>query len=222
MAKVKWYPILLFAWFFSCTNNGKSPSEIIGIEKQNNFDAPIFKKTGIVFKGNSIYFEKGEKEKIVVQEIEQKRGDVKFRAKRVDTESYLINKGIKKEELAKALTDLKGEQLFYIEFEEAEKRDLMKKYFTANMDKSVSYLSFNIDKDFQIVNGTKDTLTSNYSLYERNYHVAPFERILLSFNGLVEGEELELIYKDRLFDKGEFHFYFPSQNYIIKNIYNTL
>ena len=158
-----------------------------------------------------------EAHKSMIQEIEMSREDIKYRAIRIDTETYLKTKNLDVDEMKIALEELKDEQLFYFEFEETQKQDLLKKYFNHNMDQSVSYISFDIENDFKIVNGLKDTIQASYSIYERNFHVAPFERVLLGFNEVSSEEEVELIYKDILFKKGEMVFHFPAYNYIINH-----
>jgi len=157
-----------------------------------------------------------------VQKIEETREDITYRAKRIDTETYLLNKGVEGNELTEALKDLNNDQLFYIEFQETLKQDLIKKYFKGNKDKPVSYLAFDIQEDFKLVNSSGDTIKANYSMYERNYHVAPFERLLLNFSGISSGEALTILYKDKIFGKGDFIFEFPSDEFIITHTQNVL
>ncbi len=217
--KSKIIHIGLFFLMVSCFQK----KEIIVDEKLSDTDMPIvanivFDGENLAYKMNTIQLkEKDKNGDYLIQEINQKRGDIFFKAKKINTKFYLANKGLTGAELKEALADLKNEQLYFIEFNEFQKQDLMKKYFNGNMDQSVSYMSFDINKDFQIINAENDTIESSYSIYERNYHVAPFERILVSFSNLLPDEELNLVYTDRLFKKGKMNFDFPSQNYIIKN-----
>jgi len=197
---------------YSCKENRISDAEeAIQVSAGHEGKRPNFEYNGQSIKiKNSV-----EEGKIGLQEIEQQKEDIYFRAKKINTKDYLVQKGLNNIDLEEALDELKGEQLFYIEFEEVQKRDLMKKYHAGNMDESVSYLAFTIDQDFILVNESLDSLSANYSLYERNFHVAPYERIILSFNNVKEEEALELIYSDKLFNKGKMHFYFPTKKDII-------
>ncbi len=174
------------------------------------------------YKGGIIYLdEKGEESSgLIVQEITKQQKDIKYRAKRIPSSLYLQNKGLKGEELETALSEVSGEQLFYFEFEEVLKQDLVKKYFQENTDQTIAYLSFDIYNDFKLINAKGDTIDSDYSVYERNFHLAPCERILLSFSGIDPDEEVQLVYIDRLFGRGKFDFAFASTNYINNNIKN--
>jgi len=176
----------------------------------------------VLFDGNNIILEQISDEnslsEFTVQKIESTIEDITFRAKRIPTELYLKNQDVFGQELEEALIQLKGEQLFYFEFEETQKQDLMKKYFEGDMDSKVSYLSFTIFKDFQLVNSKGDTLEANYTLYERNYHVAPFEKIIVSFSNVESDENLKLIYNDQLFGKGTSRFSFASETYLQNTI----
>lgn len=220
MRKINLYITILAFVFYGCNHEKEQQSVVKNIEKgfNKNVITNTTIKNQLFYKENTIKMKAIDEEHFyAVQEIEQQRGDIKYRAIRVSTEAYLKRKGLTIDEMELALEELEGEQLFYIEFEETQKQDLMKKYFNNAMDQSVAYLSFKINKDFKIINAINDTIESNYSIYERNYHVAPFERLLLSFKGISNTEEVELIYTDNFFNKGQMNFYFPTQDYILKN-----
>ncbi|MBI3133512.1 MAG: hypothetical protein HYZ14_02445 [Bacteroidetes bacterium] len=160
----------------------------------------------------------------LVQQIEYQREDVIFRMKKIPTELY-VQKELQhapQDVIDSAVADLKGEQVFYFELEESERKDLLKKYHDADYEQAVSYLSFDILNDFQILTESGDTLVPNFTLYERNFHLAPFERVLIDFTGLQEGESFELVYRDNLFGKGELRFSFPDQKFIDANIKDIL
>ena len=208
--------ILIGSFAFGCSVE-ETKLEVIH-DSRITQDSSLYDRAEFQFQNNTVVIsEQAKSGYCLVQEIEKVREDIKFKAKRLDTEFYLKQKGLEGGELKNALGELSGEQLFFIEFAEFQQQDLMKKYFTDSMDESVSYLSFNIYNDFKVVNSSGDTIDAIASTYERNFHVAPFERILLSLTGVNEDEALELIYTDNLFRKGEIHFNFPSQDYLIKN-----
>jgi hypothetical protein len=133
-----------------------------------------------------------------------------------------MSKGVSGDDLDEALADVADEVLFYAEFEEIQKQDLMKKYHSKNLDQSVSYLAFDIENDFTIITSNGETLHPVYAQYERNFHVAPFERILLSFKGVNIEDEMTVAYTDKLFKKGEMIFTFPAKKYIVNNTTNAL
>lgn len=217
---------LVFAW--SITSCGDKDGTNLNGSIKNEFGTSTdytnvnFNPNELPFKGNIIHLEKeGSADEIyTIQEITKQKQDIKFRAKRIPTELYLKNKGVSDKELPEALTEVKGEQLFYFEFEEELKQDLVKKYLESNLDANISYLSFDIYQDFLLINSKGDTIKSNYSIYERNFHVAPYERILLSFSGIDENEEVQLIYTDKLFGRGKLDFAFASNAFVENNIKN--
>lgn len=177
----------------------------------------------LIYAGEQVQLKKVENhENYLEQTIQKQMGDINLRAKKVDSKSYLINKGVKKGELEAAMKEIEGEQLFFIEFEELQKQDLMKKYFGFDMDKPISYLSFSIHEDFSLVTQIGDTVAASYSIYERNFHVAPYEKLLVAFKNVKQDEKITLIYNDRLFKKGKQIFNFPGQDYIASHfITNT-
>lgn len=193
--------------------------------KDNKFSEGVENKleVGVVgekpkfhYEGSEILFSQTRigDEDFIIPEIEERRGDVVFRMKKIPTDLYLLNQGVNKEELDSVLQVLKGEQLFYIEFEEGQRQDIMKKYFEGEMDAPVTYMSSQIKEDFTVKTQTGKELTTNYCLYERNFYSAPFERILINFSGIEKNETLTLTYNDNLFGKGEIEFSFPSNTYI--------
>lgn len=78
----------------------------------------------------------------------------------------------------------KTERVIAFTFAQDEEKDLLAKDFTG-MDYSaaVKYLSFGIDKDFYVVTSKKDTILCSGVIYERNYKIAPFQKVLLFFFG---------------------------------------
>lgn len=204
-----------------CGTPSSGSPESGGITNHQNYLGDSWAGTGepeIPFKGGVIHLE--EEGSFNIQEIAKEKGDVKFTAQRIPTELYLQNQGLNGDKLQAALTETKGEQLFYFEFEEKQRQDLLKKYYSDNMDVGVSYMSFDIAEDFYLVSESGDTISADYSLYERNFHVAPYERIILSFSGIDQKEEVRLLYHDKLFGKGNLDFAFASSLYLERNIKN--
>ena len=214
----------LGATLISCSNDHQKNDDI-QLESQSSDVSTIAggqQESSIYFENNLIRLEeeKTEDEVYRIPEITHQRSDILFTAKRIPTELYLKNKGLEGEELKLALEETEGEQLFYFEFEEQQKQDLIKKYLEVDLDQNISYLSFSIFKDFKLVNAKSDTIVSSYSTYERNFHVAPYERVLVSFNGVNQDEEIKLIYNDQLFGRGKLEFAFASTQYLENNIKN--
>lgn len=175
------------------------------------------------YKGSRIILEEQEVEqkKYTLQRIEYKKEDIFFSIQKIPSELYLSRKGLKGRELERALKEVENEQLFYVEFKEENKRDLMKKYFeNKDMDRAVSYMSFDISKDFFLIKENGDTLKADYTTYERTYHVSPFERILLGFSPVQKEEAVKVVYTDQLFAKGAMTFSFAPNSYLENNIKN--
>lgn len=162
--------------------------------------------------------------KCVVQQIQLQKEDLVFRMKKIPTELYVSKEmpGASSDVIDSAVADLNGEQVFYFELEETMRQDLLKKYHADHFDQAVSYLSFDISNDFMILTADGDTLTPSFTMYERNFHLAPYERVLIDFVGLDENEAFELVYRDHLFGKGEVRFQFPNQQFIDANLKDVL
>lgn len=176
----------------------------------------------ISYNGELVFIDQKVSDDVVfdISVIEKPIEDITFRAKRIPTDLYLMSKGIPSEDLDSVRQEVEGEQLFYFEFEENRKLDLVEKYFSDDLDASISYMSFTILNDFTIQNEAGKSIDCSYTLYERNFHVAPFERLIISFSGVDTSQELKLVYQDKLFGKGKMEFSFPSAEFINNNINN--
>ncbi|MBL7897334.1 MAG: hypothetical protein JNJ99_02280 [Crocinitomicaceae bacterium] len=207
--------------FFSCSSDDSKISEGLEINYQTEKGMPAGNE--IFHNGNTIIIEEVKDERDIanrsfsIQKIEQTDGDIRMTAKKIPTELYLRNQGITGEDLGLALDDLNDVQLFYFEFEETKKQDLVEKYFTEDLDGRISYMSFGIFEDFKLVSASGDTIPADYSIYERNYHIAPFERLIVSFSSVIPEDEMKLIYKDQVFGRGIKEFSFASENYLTEN-----
>lgn len=209
--------------FVSCSDTAIPAEETVDVSATANStiqNTPYSNE--VLFEGNLIHLEEeGQADEIyTIPEISHQKDDITFTAKRIPTELYLKNSGVTAADLEKALADTKGEQLFYFEFQEEQKQDLIKKYLEDDLDANISYLSFSIFNDFSVITSQGDTIPAEYSLYERNYHVAPYERVIVSFTGVDQDEQLQLIYNDKLFGKGEMDFTFAPTSYLENNIKN--
>ena len=74
----------------------------------------------------------------------------------------------------------------------------------------VKYMSFGLDRDFYVVTSKKDTIQCSGVIYERNYKIAPFQKVLLLFSGIEPDDKIQLVYKDYLFRKGIMKFKFKD------------
>lgn len=157
----------------------------------------------------------------IVQVNEKKKQDIFLRAKKVPNKMYLLNKGVPEEEIDQAVTASQKEVLYYFEFEDEFKTDLIAKHFEDDPDGHISYLSFDIYQDFYLISKEGDTISANYSVYERDFQMAPYERILLSFTGIEDTSGYALLYDDRLFGSGSTVFHFASDK-TLKNYKNPL
>lgn len=139
----------------------------------------------------------------------QKVDDISFTAIEVPIQYYILkNQG--KQDLFKVdsiYQEHKEERVYEFLFEQDERKDLLEKEFT-NLDykDATSYMSFNIEKDFYLVTENKDTITTSGVLYERNFKVAPYQKVMVFFSGITPKEKVQLVYKDVLFRKGVLKF----------------
>lgn len=222
--KIIGYALFCFA-FLACEDQKQNTSEPFSLN--STIGNPVTLNSMV--SDNELYFKGGiinlveegnQYERYTIQEITKQISDIKYRAKRIPTELFLKNKGVNGDELQEALSDVEGEQLFYFEFEEQLKQDLVKKYLDENLDANIAYLSFEIYRDFGLITEKGDTISSNYAIYEQSFHLAPYERLIISFSGVDPNEEVRLIYNDKLFGKGRFDFAFASTNYVNNNLKN--
>ena len=67
-----------------------------------------------------------------------------------------------------------------------------------------------MDKDFVVVTSKKDTIACSGVTFERNYKIAPYQKIMLFFPNIAPNEKIQLIYNDKLFRKGILKFKFKD------------
>ncbi|MNL09186.1 hypothetical protein D3C87_1299360 [compost metagenome] len=105
----------------------------------------------------------------------------------------------------------KRERVIEFIFQQDEEKDLLNQDFTGlDYTNSVKYMSFGLDKDFYVVTSKKDTILCSGVNYERNYKIAPFQKVLLFFSGIDPNDKIQLIYNDYLFKKGTLKFKFKD------------
>lgn len=143
----------------------------------------------------------------------QKADNISFAATEVPIQYYLLKD--------QGNTDLirvdsiyeenKTERVIEFTFQDEDERDLLDEKFTQlNYKNSVEYMSFKIQKDFLIVTSKKDTIDCSGVLFERNFKVAPYNKLLLFFSGINPNDKVQLVYKDNLFKKGTLKFTFKE------------
>lgn len=163
--------------------------------------------------------ENNNEREYIVQHYDQQKGDIKFRLSKVPSGLFAERMVAKDPSLSfdEIYNDIASEQVFYLEFQENQKQDLMKKYFKDDMDAAVSYMSFGIQENIRIRTLEGEIIKPNYTQYERTFHLTPYERIMINFSGLDENKEYELVYQDELFGKGEIIFPLPVKTFIQQN-----
>ncbi|MFK6999640.1 hypothetical protein [Flavobacterium oreochromis] len=155
----------------------------------------------------------GWKSKNIIQNIE----GTLFSATEVPIQYYLLkNKGtVNLKEVDSIYEKNKFERIIEFQFQDEEEKNLLegKDKKTQIVDEDlVKYLSFDIQKDFVVVNQKRDTIPCSGVLYERTYKITPYNKILLFFSGINPNDRIQLIYKDNLFLKGNIKFQF-KENY---------
>jgi len=105
----------------------------------------------------------------------------------------------------------KKERVIEFTFEQDNQDDLLQqKYTSMNYEKSVSYMSFNIQKDFAVVTSKNDTIKCSGVLFERTFKIAPKNKLLLFFSNINPNESIQLVYQDELFKTGTLKFRFKD------------
>jgi len=148
------------------------------------------------------------------REHNQKIDDINFTAAEVPI-SYYILKNEGNEDLFKIDSIEKAnqnERVLEFNFVQEDEKDLLGEKFTGlNYDESVKYMSFGIADDFFVVTSKKDTIKCSGVTMERNFKIAPYQKVLLFFTGIAPEDEIQLIYNDRLFKKGIMKFKFQEK-----------
>lgn len=139
--------------------------------------------------------------------------DIGFTATEVPIQYYLL-KDLGNESLQKVdslYEENKRERIIEFTFQQDEEKDLLGKDFTGmDYTDAVKYMSFGLDKDFYVVTSKKDTILCSGVNFERNYKIAPFQKVLLFFSGIEPNDKIQLIYNDYLFRKGTLKFKFKD------------
>ncbi len=105
----------------------------------------------------------------------------------------------------------KTERVIEMEFRHDSKDDLLKKAYTGrNYEASVKYMAFSMSKDFMAVTKSGDTVQCSGAVFERNFKLAPYKKLLLHFGGIPEDEQIQLVYQDQLFGNGIIKFKFTE------------
>jgi hypothetical protein len=143
----------------------------------------------------------------------QKADDIKFTATEVPIQFYLLKDKGNNDlfEIDSLYQENKKERVIEFTYEQEDEEDLLKEQFTSlSYEEGVKYMSFTLDKDFYVVTSKKDTIKCTGVSYERNFKIAPFQKVLLFFSGIDPEENIQLIYNDKLFKKGTLKFQFKD------------
>lgn len=143
----------------------------------------------------------------------QKIDAIQFTATEVPILYYLLKDNESKDLIAvDSLYELnKTNRVIEFEFQDENERDLLEEKFTGlDYQKSVAYMSFEINKDFIIVTSSKDTITCDGVIFERTFKSTPSNKLLLFFGGVKEEDKIQLVYSDKLFKKGILKFRFQE------------
>jgi len=139
--------------------------------------------------------------------------NIGFTATEVPIQYYLLkDQGIENLKKVDSLYEAnKRERVIEFTFGQDEEKDLLAEDFTGmDYTAAVKYMSFGLDKDFYVVTSKKDTIHCSGVNFERNYKIAPFQKVLLFFSGIDPNDKIQLIYNDYLFRKGTLKFKFKD------------
>lgn len=139
--------------------------------------------------------------------------DINFTATEVPIQYYLLkDKGNEDLFLVDSIyEENKTERVIEFTFHHDEEKDLLENKFTGmTYEEGVKYMSFGLERDFYVVTSKNDTIKCSGVNYERNYKIAPFQKVLLFFSGIDPNEKIQLVYQDYLFRKGTIKFKFKD------------
>lgn len=149
----------------------------------------------------------GWKSRLHVQQVD----NISYTATEVPLQYYLL-KDMGDADLVRVdsiYEENKHERVIEFVFQQAQEKDLLQEEFTKlGYQKSVEYMAFTIEKDFYAVTSKKDTIRCNGVQFERNFKVAPSNKLLLFFSGIAPDDKIQLVYEDKLFGKGTLKFNF--------------
>ncbi len=188
---------IFFSLIFSCEKDVKNIHNNSGIHDNNMYDETNYlDKTKTFSIGKDEYYSK---------KITQKIGDIYYTATIMPTD-YYIKKNLNIfdiDSLNYYRKKLKGEKVVQFEFQQKEKKDLLESSFTnIDYESAVKYMAFGIKNDFYGITPKGDTIFCKGVLFERNFKLAPFKRILIYFKNQENINSLKLIYNDNLFQNG--------------------
>jgi hypothetical protein len=148
----------------------------------------------------------------------QKVDAIAFTATEVPIQYYLLKElgSSNLSEVDSLYQEHSKERIIEFTFEHENEVDLLEeKYTQLGYQKSVEYMSFSIERDFYVVTDKNDTLNCSGVLHERNFKTAPYTKVLLFFSGISPNDKIQLIYQDRLFQKGTLKFNFTDPPLIL-------
>ena len=152
----------------------------------------------------------GWKSKKNSQQIE----DINFTAIEVPLEYYLLKDQGKSDlfKIDSLYNENKYERIIEFTFENEEEKDLLQEDFTKiSSEEAIKYMSFGLENDFYVVTSKKDTIKCSGVNFERNFKVAPLQKVILFFSGISPKDKIQLVYNDKLFGKGIMKFKFEEQ-----------
>lgn len=144
----------------------------------------------------------------------QQLEDINFTATEVPIQYYLLKDQGNSDlfNIDSLYNQNKFERIIEFTFEQEEEKDLLEENFTKlPYEDGVKYMSFKMENDFYVVTSKKDTIKCSGVNYERNFKVAPFQKIILFFSGINPNDKIQLVYNDKLYRKGIIKFKFEEQ-----------
>lgn len=139
------------------------------------------------------------------------RNGIQYKATLVPIQYYILkNEGALDPKKVDSIYNVhKGERVLEIEFSNASKDDLLTANFTnRSYQSAVEYMSFKIRQDFKVLTEANDTINCAGVLFERNFKLAPFKRLVLHFSGIPEDDNITLLHEDQLFGNGSMQYQF--------------
>ena len=195
--------LIILSLILSCKKDKPAQS----IDSTNTFKDEYFKDNLIYnennFKDRTKTFKLENGNSIISNKQTQKIGDIYYTATMMPVEYYLKKNLKNKDSINFYKNKLKGERVVQFEFQHKDRKDLLDSEFTkTDYTTAVKYLAFKIKNDFYAITQKGDTLKCKGVLFERNFKLAPFKRVLVYFKDSEEINNLRIIYNDNLFENG--------------------
>lgn len=144
--------------------------------------------------------------------------NVYYKAALVPTAYYVLkSEGVEDtKRVDSIMASVNDERIFELEISLNDRKEVFDaSNIKMSTNEAIKHLAFGIQEDLSILLKNGKKIDCQGVTFERNYHLAPFKRILVHFSGVPENSELTLLYNDNLFEHGNMSFTFEETPIIL-------